>query len=174
MIKMVERGARVARALAIVALLGACSGDAPGTVTGPGPSTGPGSGTGPGGGDPGAVGSYTLKSVNGENMPFLFDDVVLGPSRIQSYVMGGKLVLNADGSYTASVDGRWIMDGKVINRTSSGSGRWQLVGEGTLRLNPSTGGSVTMERTWYTLTETRQVPAGSGTNVELIYVWVID
>lgn len=170
MIRILHSGMRAFSALALVALISACSGDAPGTVTGPGTGTG----TGPGNGDPGAAGSYTLKAVNGENMPFLFDDVVLGPSRIQSYVMGGKLVLNADGTYTAAVHGRWIMDGNVINRTSSGSGKWQLAGEGTLRLNPSTGGSVSMERTWYTLTETRQVPAGSGTNVELVYVWVID
>jgi hypothetical protein len=107
-------------------------------------------------------------------MPFLFDDVVLGPSRIQSFILGGTIVLKTDGTYTANVQSRWVMDGKVTNRSSSGAGTWRLVGDGKVTLHPSGGGSVDLLRTWYTLTETRKVPAGSGTDVDLTYVWVLD
>jgi hypothetical protein len=159
-------------ALLLLVVFAACSGDAPGTISGPG--TGPGPGNGPGSGDPGPVGRYSLSMVNGQATPALIDAVVLGPSTIQSYVLGGTIDLKADGSYKAAVHGRWIMDGTVLDRTSEGSGTWQLTNAGTLRLQTSQGGSIYMERTWYTLTETRKIPAASGADVDVIYVWVIE
>jgi hypothetical protein len=157
----------VGAALAFLAL--ACSPDNIG-----GPDTGPGPGTGSPNGDPGAVGIYSLATVDGRATPTLIDAAVLGPTSIESYVMGGTLNLKADGTYDVAVHGRWVMNGQAINRTSAGNGTWQLVNAGTLRLTRNGGGSVDMQRTWYTLTETRKFPVDDTRDVDLIYVWVIE
>jgi hypothetical protein len=88
--------------------------------------------------DPGPstiVGSYSLTTVDGHDLPFTVLD--LGGYRTQ--LVSGMLALRSDGSYSLAIDRRTIDGGRVTTATDGDAGRWTLAGD-SLALASTQGG----------------------------------
>lgn len=70
------------------------------------------------------VGVYTLRTVNGQNLPFTL--VQVGSDKLE--VTGERLTVNADGTFSGRTDYRLTEAGKVTTETETWFGTYELRG----------------------------------------------
>lgn len=93
------------------------------------------------------VGTYTLQTINGAALPFLLQS---GTTRIE--VTGGRVSLNADGTFSDITDLR-VTQGTTVATTQEGTlGAYQRSGN-NITLVPASGGSYSMAYSGNTLTQ---------------------
>ncbi len=154
----------LAAALAVTAL--ACGGS---DVTGPD--------------DPDAyrspVGTFTLATVNGIDVPMLWDEMELwsGGPTLRAYWNGGSIRFRADSTYT--VEYRHSLTGPDLPgnvQKDTYSGTWRLATGARIELRPSGGGVQYLQTTdlIYSVTATSTVPTLDGGQEQIIFVFVRD
>ena len=122
--------------------------------------------------DPGAAGTYELRTVNGLNVPAVIVDEVLNGTTLRGEITSGRIVVKADGTWTYAIRGRWWTNGRLTSdKTSTTSGTWSQPDDGKLVLAGATGGSFDVQRTWFSLTEMKRV-VDNGLDATWPYVFV--
>jgi hypothetical protein len=78
----------------------------------------------PTGSSSGIEGTYSLRTVNGQNVPVtVYQD---GTERLD--ITGGNVVLNSNGTFTGKFDFRIFFGGVSTNHTETGAGTWSRSG----------------------------------------------
>lgn len=123
--------------------------------------------------DPGAPGTYELRTVNGLNVPAVIVDEVLDGTTLKGEITSGRIVIRSDGTWTYAIRGRWWTNGRLTSdKTSTSSGSWSMPADGRLVLTSNaTGNSFELQRTWISLTEMKQV-VDNGVDATWPYVFV--
>ncbi len=124
-------------------------------------------------GDPGVPAVYDLATVEGANMPALVSAGDLPGTIMRGYIDSGVITVHANGTCRYTQQGSLYINGVLTTRSNTDKPcTWQLVSEGKLRFDYGGGnGSLTFDRTWYSLTETRRIVKGTQ-DVDIPLVWV--
>ena len=105
---------RNASLMTAILLAVACSSD---DATGPGPSSGNGS----------PVGSYVMTQVDGNNLPYLYDQGAVSGGTIKRYWLSGDVTFKADSTFSIKLVGKTTGPGQSGNpSTTSWTGTWRL------------------------------------------------
>jgi hypothetical protein len=159
---------RAYRSLAalLAATIAACSG---GSTAGP---AGPGDYSSP-------VGRFSLATVNGEQVPMLWDEMELwsGGPKLQAYWNGGSIEFRSDSTY--SVEYRHSLTGPNLPgnvQQDTDAGTWRLAAGATIELHQPDGGVQYWQTTdlIYSVTRTTTVPALDGGTEQVTFVFVRD
>ena len=92
-------------------------------------------------GPSGHAGTYTLRTVNGSNVPFTMVSIVVGGSVYKLEVLSGSITLNADGTFSQTATFRETDGTDVTTESYPTSGTYTLSGT-ALTLNSSDGESL--------------------------------
>ena len=82
----------------------------------------------------GLEGSYTLESVNGQDLPF---SEIIGGATIE--ITAGQLNLNSNSTWSVSITASLTEGGTTISETDTDSGTFTLVEPSTIRFTDSDG-----------------------------------
>lgn len=120
------------------------------------------------------VGTFTLATVNGTNVPMLWHEIDVGVGVIRSYWTGGKLVVKSDSTFTVSYSHKLTGPGLAGDvKTDNVSGTWRLQPGGKLEMTTA-GGKVIWQTNEqiYTITVNTHVPALEGGTELVIFNFV--
>jgi len=125
------------------------------------------------------VGTFTLATVNGTQVPMVWDQMELwsGGPVLRAYWNGGSIRFRADSTYTISY--RHSITGPNLPggvQEDSATGTWRLVAGAQIALHQSGGGVQLWQTTdlIYSVTRTASVPALDGGSEQVVFVFVRD
>lgn len=161
------KSSRLASFALLCALALGCGGSAGSGPTGPGADADV---TSP-------VGSFSLGTVNGTQVPMLWDEMDVSIGMLRSYWTGGKVVFRPDSTFTVTFRHKITGPGLPGNeQADSWSGNWRLLGGGQIEMK-KTGGGVKIWLTTdqiYTLTVNSSAPGLNGQDEPIVFVFVRD
>jgi hypothetical protein len=141
----------------------ACGGDGPATPEDPEALRSP-------------VGEFTLATVNGENVPMLWDQMDLaGGGTLKAYWNGGSIQFRADSSFALSY--RHTLTGPRLPGTvqeDKYEGTWRLASGARIELRRKSGGVMFLQTSdpIYSVTQTSSVPSLDGGTEQVVFVFV--
>ena len=122
------------------------------------------------------VGEFTLATVNGENVPMLWDQMDLaGGGTLKAYWNGGSIRFRADSSFTVSY--RHTLTGPRLPGTvqeDKYEGTWRLASGARIELRRKSGGVMYLQTTELinSVTQTSSVPSLDGGTEQVVFVFV--